>query len=388
MILFAEDFTHSFMKATARSKDRGLAMLSNLYPRGTVLVEGILAFAYAHLGMCAEADLHAQNMANLITDKELGSSRADSTAVVLCELHPRDLVIENSAIRIDMGHNNIPSLLKEIGFDVVHVWPHQLDADPIGELFDRAVAVINCYSDADRPGALTASHLHGRQIVNTPESVKRSRRDAISNGLAHVNPDICHIPPTMAVGDVPADFAHGPILAREGSAHSGFGLALLPSIGDVVSQCGREFRYVTPFVETRWADGLYRKCRAIFVCGEIVVEHMMVSNTWCVRSSVARPFMSLRPETKDEELAFLSNWRTTHPSIAEVVAEIAKVTLLDFFIADIGLKPDGGIVLFEANPVARIILQSELSEEGMHLEENVLAIQQTFKRRVINHGKC
>ncbi|TCA08604.1 hypothetical protein [Rhizobium leguminosarum] len=386
-MLSPEEFISLFTEATAISPERGLEMLERLRPRETIFVEGILAYGYGRLGMEAKADLHGRKMTGLITDRDIEAARADKAVIALCELPTGDLAIENGAIRFDNGHNNIPALLSEAGFDVVHVWASRLDDPRIEKMSRHAVAMVNCYADADMEGVLSLSELHGRIVLNTTEAVTRSRRDRVAKALGHLQSRNCVIPRTSVAACSASELPSAPVIARKPSSHSGHGFALLLSPSDAADALAFEFTYFTEFIDTRWPDGLYRKCRILYLCGEVMAEHMMVSDEWCVRSSTARPYMAAHTRTRNEELAFLASWRRTHPQIAVLVEEVAQATGLDFFMADLGLTPNGAIILFEANPVARIILESELDEEGTHLRDNVLAIRGMFERQVRMHGE-
>jgi len=362
-------------------------MLEKLRPRGSILVEAILALGHARLGQMALAQTHARSMADAMTKREMDACRPKNTVLVLCELRPAKLIISNDRIRIESGHNNVPSLMKESGFDVVHVWPHQVSMDTLAVVAEAAVAVINCYSEADEDGVWNLADFQGRRLMNSPQAVRRSRRDRISSALAHIDPQVYEVPRTRKWKSRPANLSSGSILARKLNSHSGYGLKLLSSEREIADVQIGEFAYITEYVDTRWSDGLFRKFRAIHARGNTVVEHLLISDHWCVRSASARRFMACDPARQLEELKFIACWRDSHPNIETLMWEIVRATGLDYFIADIGLKPDGHLVLFEANPAGRIILESELAEEGFHLKENVFAVRDMFKRQVIAHGR-
>lgn len=102
------------------------------------------------------------------------------------------------------------------------------------------------------------------------------------------------------------------------------------------------------FVDTRGADGLFRKHRVIAVDGELYPLHLAICEHWKVHYFSAA--MAETPERREEERRFLS-------AMPQALGERAMGALrglvddigLDYFGVDFALAADGSLVLFEAN---------------------------------------
>ena len=65
--------------------------------------------------------------------------------------------------------------------------------------------------------------------------------------------------------------------------------------------------------------------------------------------------MSERPDFREEEHRFLTDWKTTlGPRAVSAIKAIAGVMDLDYFGMDFALLATGEIALFEANPAMRL----------------------------------
>jgi aromatic-L-amino-acid decarboxylase len=147
-----------------------------------------------------------------------------------------------------------------------------------------------------------------------------------------------------------------PIIIRPIDSHAGHGLEKIDDVARLAAylktQAVTEF-YVSPFVDYRGADGLFRKQRIAFIGGAPYASHMAISDHWMVHYLSAG--MAERAERREEEEAFMTGFDTDFAvRHAEAFAELHAAFGLDYFAIDCGETPDGSLLLFEAD-VAMIV---------------------------------
>lgn len=147
-----------------------------------------------------------------------------------------------------------------------------------------------------------------------------------------------------------------PFVVRPVGSHAGKGLAKLDDAAAVAAylegQLDAEF-YLSPFVDYRGADGLYRKLRIAFIGGRPFISHLAVSEHWMVHylnagmtESAAR-----RAEEAALMLGFDDGFAERH---AAGFRSLCDRIGLDYFGIDCAETRDGRLLLFEAD-VAMIV---------------------------------
>jgi tetratricopeptide (TPR) repeat protein len=102
------------------------------------------------------------------------------------------------------------------------------------------------------------------------------------------------------------------------------------------------------FIDTRGADGLYRKYRAMIVDSALFPLHLAVSRSWKVHYFTAD--MADRPDHRAEDAAFVADMASVIGEGAMRALEHVRVALgLDYAGIDFALSPEGEVVVFEAN---------------------------------------
>jgi glutamate/tyrosine decarboxylase-like PLP-dependent enzyme len=147
-----------------------------------------------------------------------------------------------------------------------------------------------------------------------------------------------------------------PIIIRPIDSHAGRGLEKIDDADELAAyldaQPAAEF-YLSPFVDYRSADGLFRKQRIAFIGGVPYASHMAISDHWMVHYLSAG--MAERAERREEEEAFMTDFDIDFAARhAEAFAELHAAFGLDYFAIDCGETPDGRLLLFEAD-VAMIV---------------------------------
>ena len=86
---------------------------------------------------------------------------------------------------------------------------------------------------------------------------------------------------------------------------------------------------------------------------EIFLRHQIVGETWLLHAE------RRTQDTGEEELAALTRFdEITCPAIRPAVMAIARTLGLDYFGVDCSIRPDGQVLVFEANACMNILLNS------------------------------
>jgi len=231
--------------------------------------------------------------------------------------------------------------------------------------------VFNAIGDADRCALeLTAAEtLLARTdapVINAPSTVLLTGRVANGDRLGAI-PDV--ITPRFAIfprwlldrtepaAVLAANGFSFPLLLRAPGFHTGQHFVKVDQLADVskaLNGLPSNAVIAIQFLDTRNADGAFRKYRMIIVDGEMFPLHLAVSNDWKVHYFSAD--MIDNPEHRAEDAAFLEDPRGMIGERAYAGLEkIVQTLALDYGGIDFSIDPSGKVVLFEAN--ATMIVQ-------------------------------
>lgn len=240
------------------------------------------------------------------------------------------------------------------------------------------------------------------------ERIAGLTRDAVSALFAE-SPSVC-APPSLRVsrerlsalagGEPVSNLLPGcgyPIIARPVGAHAGNGLAKLEDAmglrAYLAGQAEPEF-YVSPFVDYRSPDGLYRKQRIALIEGRPFAAHLAISEHWVVHYLSAS--MVENAGRREEEARFMAEFRTGFAQRhAAAFEELHRRIGLDYFVIDCSETADGKLLLFEAD-VAAIVhaLDSEdmfpYKKPAMRelFDAFLAALERRASRNMIDHEQA
>jgi hypothetical protein len=242
----------------------------------------------------------------------------------------------------------------------------------------------------------------GRPVINHPEAVFQMTRQKAATLLQNIPglrvPRIARYWRDLSrfdeiAADIAAQFTY-PVIVRhvavESSAKlhkSGNETAIRVADADEL-RCFLERIswpqfYVIQYVELRKADGNYRKVRASFVGGEIIMSRCQFLDEWMVGALAGTEFYGRFPDRaadiqrilRDPEAMFGSQLMPALKAIRDAVP-------LDLFALDFDVDDDGRVVLFEAQSAMILIPTPDSPDYAIAPQEPGERILEAFRRLV------
>ncbi|WP_196801321.1 tetratricopeptide repeat protein [Bordetella sp. FB-8] len=218
--------------------------------------------------------------------------------------------------------------------------------------------VFNAMGDPDltrsgvtAPLALFVEHC-ARPVLNPPDKVARTARHRLPQLLGDIsNLAIAPVRRYASAQDWDPDLqAQLPLLLRPIHTQGGVGMQRMTTPADLALQRERQQSpvYVFPFVDSRCADGCWRKYRVIFIDRQPYPYHLGISPNWMVHYYTAD--MGGHAWKLEEEKRFLQDPQAVLGAAAmQTLREIGARLDLDYAGVDFSLLPDGRVLVFEAN---------------------------------------
>lgn len=314
---------------------------------------------------------------------------------------PRLRVLALAAV-VDIGGNTPLEFLLE-GSDIELVTYYAVPGVPLpSPMPDHDVAIVVA-PDGDAAAAsmkaITALvEVWPRPVLNLPARIQFLDRDRLYQTLQGVAG--LKIPKTARVGrrdvrdlsrkqtNVSTFFENGdfPIIIRPTGSHAGFGLAKIDcpaALAGYLTDRPEETFFISPFVDYRSGDGLFRKYRIVFVDRKPYACHMAIAEEWKVWYLNADMALSV-PHRLEEGLfmsTFDSDFGQRH---AETLAEVAWHIGLDYFVIDCAETREGKLLVFEADNTAIVHDMDPPSVypyKSVQMQKIFKAFQDMFYRR-------
>ncbi len=263
-----------------------------------------------------------------------------------------------------MANTPIEFLLEneDVVLDVLYVLPEC----PLPEIVPRHDVAFVLPAEGERNVStldLLAERLKTwpRPVLNEPGRISRLTRDGAFALLASTSGAAMPISAAvdrasllrLAAGETPLQQllqnCRFPIIARPVGSHAGEGLKKLDDRAALLSYLAQyvqaEF-FISPFVDYRGADGLFRKYRIALIDGRAHACHMAISSHWMIHYLNAD--MIDNPRNRAEEAAFMRDFDEAFGARHRpALREIAQRCGLDYLIMDCGETPDGKLLIFE-----------------------------------------
>ncbi len=261
---------------------------------------------------------------------------------------PLGFLLENSDIALDMLYvgNGVPPVPKLPDHDVLFVAIGESEATHA--LLEELQPVLATWP---------------RPVINPPEQIMQTSRDQ-TYALLHDAPGIV-IPPSVRLersvlegirqGDISIDTVlpgfSFPIIVRPVDSHAGHGLARLASADEFenyLSQNQETRFFISPFVDYRGTDGLFRKFRVVLIDGRPYAGHMGISAHWMIHYLNAG--MTEDANKREEEARFMAEFDHEFAQRhATAVAAINTRFGLDYLVIDCAETAQGELLIFEVD---------------------------------------
>jgi hypothetical protein len=250
----------------------------------------------------------------------------------------------------------------DIVLDVLYVVPGSPLPDVIPH-HDLAFVVVAEGSDNKPVLDYLATRIESwpRPVLNKPNLISQLTRDGVWALLASVPG--AHMPinarvdrmslVNLARGEaqseqIPQDFRF-PILVRPVGSHAGEGLKKLDdraAIPAYLAEQAEEEFFISPFVDYRSADGLFRKYRIALIGGKAHACHMAISSHWMIHYLNAD--MINNGQNRAEEARFMQDFDADFGARHRgALQEIAGRCGLDYLVIDCAETQKGELLIFE-----------------------------------------
>ena len=221
--------------------------------------------------------------------------------------------------------------------------PHAVLVNGIGDADLCATALAN----AERIAALSSA-----PAINPPALIRATGREAIARRLGG-------IPNVVAPRIAPLSGTCGlrfPLLLRAPGFHTGQHFIRVET-AETLAAAAASLPHGNPlaieYLDARGLDGLARKYRVMFIGGRLYPLHLAISADWKVHYFTAA--MQANPAFRAEERRFLDDMPAVLGDRAMTALATIQTTLgLDYAGIDFALRPDGSLLLFEANATMAI----------------------------------
>ena len=243
----------------------------------------------------------------------------------------------------------------DVTLDKLYVGP-----GPYQEIPDHDVAIVAIGESDENRAALQQLErlLQGwpRPVLNMPNRIARLSRDNAAALLQSLPGVVMPMSKRIDRETLMRSEMRFPIIARPVGSHAGKGLTKVDDAGALhayLQERPESAFYVSPFVDYRGADGLFRKYRIALIGGRPWACHMAISEHWMVHYLNAGMYESA--EKRDEEARFMGrfdeDFARRHETALRAVCERVG---LDYFGLDCAETPDGELLIFESD-VAMIV---------------------------------
>jgi hypothetical protein len=264
------------------------------------------------------------------------------------------------------------------------------------ELKDKPSLIFNQIADPDtHHGALERClelcNFLDTPVLNHPRHVLQTGREQVAEALQGI-PGVI-MPRTWRFQPRSPDevlaFAKGhglefPYIARVAGKHQGQNMVRLDSKADrpqlhSLPFDGRDF-YLVEYVDYPDESGFYHKQRIIVIDGEPLLRHSLYQDHWMVHAE-AREFMMERESWEDDIARFDHLSKEVLPALRPAIDEITSRLKLEFYGMDCNVRPDGQLLIFEANANMNV-----LHSPNPQLRYRVKAIEDQLYRTLAKYS--
>lgn len=170
-----------------------------------------------------------------------------------------------------------------------------------------------------------------------------------------------------------------PVILRPHGSHAGRDLEKIDSPADIAAYLGRvdgEEFFLSPFIDYRGKDGLFRKFRVALIAGQAFACHMAISDNWMIHYVNAGMYEDAAKRA--EELAFMEDFAAFASRHAAALTAIAQRSGLDYLCLDGAETPDGQLLIFEIDH-AMVVHAMDSDELFPYKQKHMLKVKDAFR---------
>jgi hypothetical protein len=262
--------------------------------------------------------------------------------------------------------------------------------------------VFNAVGDADRSGRALGIVKQivprlSAPVVNPPEHIDASGRVAVAERLRAVpgivTPRIVAFSRAQLTnGEVEATLAaqgfSWPLLLRSPGFHTGEHFTLVDGperLAATIAELPGEELLALSYLDTRRADGTFRKYRVMFIDGTAYPLHLAIASHWKVHYFSAA--MADEQRYRDEERAFLEDMTGVLGSAAIAALDRIRETLaLDYGGIDFALDAQGRIAVFESN-ATMVILTPDADDRWNYRRKPIQRVLEATRAMLVRRAR-
>jgi tetratricopeptide (TPR) repeat protein len=192
-------------------------------------------------------------------------------------------------------------------------------------------------------------------VINHPINVRRTGRVAVAQRLRNVpgvvTPHISRVPRAELLTAANLTF---PLLVRAPGFHTGehfLRIETAATLPNEIAKLPGDELLTIEYLDTRDADGIFRKYRVLTIDGGLYPIHLAASRDWKVHHFSANS----QAACLDEEQVFLAGIETALGRDAlRALERAAEILALDYGGIDFAIDAAGRVAIFEANPTMRV----------------------------------
>lgn len=215
-------------------------------------------------------------------------------------------------------------------------------------------------------------------VLNAPERVLRLAAEGVAS-LVPASPGLRPLPASvlsaaelarLGQGESPPEGTAFPLAVRplgEGDDKGPFRLDAPASVAPYLAAYGADSHRLSPLVDCKGADGLFRAYRVVLVGGAPLILQASVSESWIARKSDAG--------TEAEAFAqFDEGFARRH---AAAFAALAGGVGLEYFAVDCAEAADGALVVFGADTA--VVVHAFEQPDAPHRRHRMLRVTEAFR---------
>ncbi len=189
-----------------------------------------------------------------------------------------------------------------------------------------------------------------RPVLNQPANVLKTSREVAAIHLASVAGAVMPSSRCFDREGLTAGSAQEmPFIVRPVGSHAGRGLARIDHVeeipGYLATVSDSQF-FISPFIDYRSDDGLYRKYRIVLIAGRPYACHMGISDNWMIHYLNAG--MAKSREKREEEARFMADFDTDFARRhLDALHGIHAAFDLDYLVIDCAETRNGDLLVFE-----------------------------------------